>query len=340
VAAPDLFRIGAPQAQPVSSNLKDGSGNFIGSVGLEVTNPALLKASEYEMRADIGRPGNWLVTRLSDGTVTSVPDGGEVDGFRITLGNPAPASTDRFLLQPVTRAAVDMEAPLIDPRDIAAASPLTAVAGISNTGTAQVASLTLTSNTVDPRHTASITFTDDSGAYSWELRDRVTNALVRSGSGTWTPGNPIPAPGTADINGFSLMLSGVPKDDDTLSVAMTTNTSASNGNALAMAALRDQALVGRTLQFDGSITGGASTTDAYASAMADIGVRVQGGEAIAEISGTLAGQAEQARTSEVGVNLDEEAAMLIAYQQSYQAAAKVLQIAQSVFDTLLSAAGA
>ncbi|GAB4038324.1 MAG: flagellar hook-associated protein FlgK [Rubrivivax sp.] len=340
VAAPDLFRIGAPHAQPVSSNLKDASGNFIGSVHLEVTDPSLLKASEYEMRADIGRPGHWLVTRLSDGTVTSVPDGGEVDGFRITLGTPAPTSTDRFVLQPVTRAAVDMQAPLIDPRDIAAASPLTAVAGVSNNGTAQVASLTITSDTVDTQHTASITFTDDTGAYSWELRDRVTNALVGSGTGTWTPGNPIPPQGAADINGFSLMLSGVPKGGDTFTVAMTTNTAASNGNALAMAALRDQPLVGRTLQFDGSITGGANTTDAYAAAMADIGVRVQGGEAISQISSTLAGQAEQARTSEVGVNLDEEAAMLIAYQQSYQAAAKVLQIAQSVFDTLLSAAGA
>ena len=36
-----------------------------------------------------------------------------------------------------------------------------------------------------------------------------------------------------------------------------------------------------------------------------------------------------------GVNLDEEAARLIQYQQSYQAAAKMLQVAQSVFDTLL-----
>jgi flagellar hook-associated protein 1 FlgK len=52
----------------------------------------------------------------------------------------------------------------------------------------------------------------------------------------------------------------------------------------------------------------------------------------------VAGQAELTRSSHAGVNLDEEAARLIQYQQSYQAAAKVLQVAQSLFDTLLQAA--
>lgn len=340
VAAPDMFRIGEPRAQPNGSNLKDGSGNFVGQVGLTVTDPSLLQASEYEMRADAGRPGFWQVTRLSDGVVRSVADGGEIDGFRIDIGTPAPASGDRYLLQPVSRAAVDMEAPLIDPRDIAAASPLTATVGVSNTGTAQVAALTITGSNVNAQHTTSISFTDDNGSYSWELRDRTSNAIVGSGTGTWTPGQPIPAQNGTDINGFALTLSGVPKSGDTVSVALTTNTAASNGNALALAGLRDLKLVGRTQQYDGTITGGANTTDAYASAMADIGVRVQGADAIAQISSSLAGQAEQTRSAEVGVNLDEEAAMLIAYQQSYQAAAKVLQVAQSVFDTLLSAAGA
>ena len=51
----------------------------------------------------------------------------------------------------------------------------------------------------------------------------------------------------------------------------------------------------------------------------------------------MAAQADATRSAKSGVNLDEEAARLIQYQQSYQAAAKILQIAQSVFDTLLDA---
>lgn len=340
VPALDMFTIGAPQVQSMSTNQTDAFGRYIGSVSLEITDPSQLKASEYDLRADPGRPGGWQLTRLSDGVVSSVDDGDVVDGFRIVIGNPPPPTSDKFLLQPVTRAAVDMAARLTDPRDIAAASPLTATVGAGNTGTALVASLTITDSSVNPAHTASIRFTDDSGSYSWELRDRTTNALVGTGTGTWEAGKPIPSAPDPAINGFALMLTGVPANGDTLNVAMTTNTTANNGNALALAALRDKSLVGRIEQLDGSVSGGATATDAYASAMADIGVRVQGAESISQISASLADQAEQTRSAEVGVNLDEEAAMLIQYQQSYQAAAKVLQIAQSIFDTLLSAAGA
>ena len=72
-----------------------------------------------------------------------------------------------------------------------------------------------------------------------------------------------------------------------------------------------------------------------ASALASIGVRVQSASAAADQSAAIASDAKTAEAAKSGVNLDEEAARLIQYQQSYQAAAKMLQIAQSVFDTLL-----
>lgn len=111
--------------------------------------------------------------------------------------------------------------------------------------------------------------------------------------------------------------------------------SSTNGNAMALAALRDEALVGR--RADGS--GGETITDAWASAMAMVGVRVQSAATAADISAAVRVAAERQREARSGVNLDEEAARLIQFQQSYQAAAKVLQVAQQVFDTLLSTAG-
>ena len=82
----------------------------------------------------------------------------------------------------------------------------------------------------------------------------------------------------------------------------------------------------------------ATVTDAYSQMIGNLGVAVQGGKTAASISSALAKTSEQTLTSATGVNLDEEAARLIQYQQSYQAAAKVLQIAQSLFDTLLQTA--
>lgn len=116
--------------------------------------------------------------------------------------------------------------------------------------------------------------------------------------------------------------------------ASGTSPATDNGNALALAALRDETFVGRMP--DGS--GGQTVTDAYASAMAGVGVRVQSAKTAASLSDAAKVAVEKQRESVSGVNLDEEAARLIQFQQSYQAAAKVLQVAQQVFDTLLSIA--
>ena len=80
---------------------------------------------------------------------------------------------------------------------------------------------------------------------------------------------------------------------------------------------------------------GQTVTDAYASALANVGVRVQSAKLSADQSASIAADAKTAQTSKAGVNLDEEAARLIQYQQSYQAAAKMLQVAQQVFESLL-----
>jgi flagellar hook-associated protein 1 FlgK len=170
-----------------------------------------------------------------------------------------------------------------------------------------------------------ITFTSATGDYAWTMSNG------SSGTGTWTAGTPI------TLNGFALNLNGVPKSGDTLAVVPTVSVASNNGNALAFARLTDKGIV--------AAAGGAGTsapaqsiTDAYASALANIGVRVQGGKTAASISSATASEAESARANKAGVNLDEEAAKLIQYQQSYQAAAKILQVAQSIFDTILQTA--
>ena len=98
-----------------------------------------------------------------------------------------------------------------------------------------------------------------------------------------------------------------------------------------MLALRDQAFVSIN-----SGLGNATVTDAYAQMIGNLGVIVQDGRTSASISRTLEDSSNQTLSSTAGVNLDEEASRLIQFQQSYQAAAKVLQVAQTVFDTLLN----
>jgi flagellar hook-associated protein 1 FlgK len=327
VASQPMFAMGAPQVLSNQANQRTGSGAFVGSVSIGIDDPAQLQASEYQLQESAPGSGAWVLTRLSDGRQTAVADGDVVDGMRIAFGAPPPQPGDRFRLQPVSRATSGFEALLDDPRDIAAAAALTATASPANVGTAAVASLRMTGTPLAGA-TATFNFVSDSGDYTWALRDGA-GALVGSGTATWTPGSALPPTGT-DINGFSLRLTGVPRNGDVLSVAPTPAgaVAASNGNANALQALRDAA-----------ITGGRTPIDAWSDTLADIGVRVQSGQTASTLSQAVSQQAETQRADKSGVNLDEEAARLIQYQQTYQAAAKVLQVAQTVFQQLLDVAG-
>ena len=341
-----VFAVGGPVAIPNVHNSRDASGGFAASVSLTVTDASQLKASDYALAADPAGGGAYVVTRLSDGvkfsmtpagtdfSYTRLSDGAamgnSMDGFQIAFSG-TPASTDSFELEPVGRAAVAMTRVLDDPSGLAAASPMTAVMGVANKGTATVAGLDVVGAGSDPTLTTAINFTDASGDYSYTLTDP-SGTVTASGSGTWTPGQPIA------LNGYQLTLNGVPASGDTISVAKTAHPESNNGNALAMVALRDEGFVGRDMQIDGSLRDGNTATDAYASVLANVGVRVQSAKTASTISSATSVQADTAVADKSGVNLDEEAGRLIQFQQGYQAAAKVLQVAQAIFDTLLQMA--
>ena len=330
-----LLSIGAPRVSPSTQNAMsggvpvasyvDGTGTRVSSVSINVVDSKSLQASNYELVADPSLlAGQYKLTRLSDGASQTVANGGVVDGFQINVVAPAPAARDHFLLQPVSASPSGMKRSLDNPNGIAAASPVTGTLGASNTGTASIASVSAISPSLNPNLKATISFTNNSGAYSYSLVDTTGLLPTVNGAGTFVAGTPIA------LNGWQLALSGVPKSGDALIVAKTAYPAGDNGNANALLALGIAPIVGQT-----PAVAGQNVTDAYASALASVGVRVQSAKLAADQSISIAGSANSAAASQAGVNLDEEAARLIQYQKSYQAAAKVLQVAQTVFDTLL-----
>ena len=84
---------------------------------------------------------------------------------------------------------------------------------------------------------------------------------------------------------------------------------------------------------------GGPLTDGYASLMAEIGTKVQSAKSVSTVSANIATNIEKDRTSVSGVNLDEEAAKMLQYQQAYQASGKMMQVAQTIFDTLMQSLG-
>jgi flagellar hook-associated protein 1 FlgK len=259
-----------------------------------------------------------------------------VDGMKMSIAAGTPAAGDTFKLQAVADAAQGMKRVLADPNGIAAASPLTSTVTVGNTGTLGVASLTLKASQASPANVV-LRFDRDPATLAYSYSVSEDGGASFGASQPMVAGQPIDH---TDADGkllWQLQTTGTPKSGDTVSVGPTVYTATNNGNALAMVNMRTRAIVGLDKLSDGSIGNGANITDAYASTMASVGVRVQTVETASTISKAVAAEAETARSNESGVNLDEEAARLIQFQQSYQAAAKVLQVAQSLFDTVLSA---
>lgn len=281
------------------------------TISASVADASALMASDYEVRFE---GGGVRVVRLSDGTVSPsqspVPATLTYDGLSFDLGTGG-ADGDRFLVRPFEATARDLQMAIGSPDRLAAASPVMVVPGAGNQPGLSVESLYAVSS---PSAPAQVAFLSD-GSYT------IDGALPGT---PFTPGQPIVA------NGWSLILRGNPSAGDTFNVqaapsgSMTQNA----GNAAAVLALRDR-----------PVFEGVSLSDGYISLFADVGTRVQSAEFAAGFSSQVASTSESARANVAGVNLDEEAARLLQFQQSYQAAAKFMQIAQSTFDSLLQTVG-
>ena len=319
-AGGNLFNLGSiPTGLAAASNT--GTATLTASVqSSPVSGTTSFAASDYEVTFTSGTAGN--IVRLSDGQVSAfnlaVTNPAQVDGLDIQIGAGSATAGDRFLLKPFSTASGSIATAFSSPRSLAMASPVAASAGINNTGDGAVVSLAARSNPAPAAVT--LTFTGP-GTYT------------RSDTGatpyTYTPGQAIEydmvPPAT---NGWSLVVSGNPQTGDTFTVQANAYPTLNAGNAETILGLRDVAM------FDGAVL-----TDGYSGVMAQVGVRVQSADFAANISKSIADNIEADRTAVSGVNLDEEAAKLLQFQQSYQAAAKMLQISQSIFDTLLQGMG-
>jgi len=313
-AGGNLFSpVGMPAGAAATSNT--GSGTVQTSV--DAPTVAKLAASDYKISFTSATA--FTVQRLSDNTtVLPDPTTGSYDGLAIAVGG-TPATGDSFLLQPYRTAAGKITPAFGSPRQLAVASPVQAAMGTANTGSLAVATLTAKSVPIPANVTLNFT-----GSNTYTRSD--TGATVH----TYSPGTVIAFNPAAPSSGWSLTLSGAAQNGDsiTLGPANPSYAKLNAGNANSLMDLRDVAL------FDGS-----SLSDGYAALMSQVGVKVQSVQYTAEVSKSIADNLETSRTSVSGVNLDEEAAKLLQYQQAYQASAKMVQIAQTIFDSLMASVG-
>ena len=314
-----------------------------GAATTQVMDASQLKPSEYRLIFE-GSPVAPVLTRMSDGKVfnaTSTPPlttmadlnaGFDADGLRFTVPNATTAAAvagNSMLFKPFSTAASEIEALVHNPDELAAASALTANINKNNTGKLQLTQLGANDFTGIPAAQDPVRLTfDGAGQVTYQIYDHLSSTWsAASAPMDYTPGQPI------TINGWSITLTGTPAAGDTVDVANALDFGEAfrlnAGNAGAFLDLRDKKV------FDE----GTTLSDGFSAAMAVVGTRTQSVQLAEKLSSTVAKNLEMDRTAVSGVNLDEEAARLLQYQQAYQASSKVIQIAQSLFDSVLNAVG-
>ena len=146
-------------------------------------------------------------------------------------------------------------------------------------------------------------------------------------STTYAAGAPVPyvAGATLEWDGMQVQLSGAPANGDNFTLAPNSGATGDNRNALALAALQTTRLLG-----------GATVQQAFGQLVATVGNKAHQMQVASTAQASLVKQVQAAGDSVSGVNLDEEAADLLRYQQAYQAAGKMFGIAATLFDTILN----
>ncbi|MBL0166802.1 MAG: flagellar hook-associated protein FlgK [Propionivibrio sp.] len=299
-----------------------------------------LTSSDYRLDYN---GANYTMTRLSDNTqwsnaslatLSSTIAGSE--GFSFSVAAGTVASGDSFIIQPTRAAAknISVNATVVaDARLIAAAMPIRSAAASANTGSGKIsAGDSLPGFGTPAIPAAGMTFTYGSAGNTLTLTGLPAGANISVSVGSTStvyPGPTIPYTSGAKISvaSVSFDISGNLNNGDVFTLGRNPGGVSDGRNALTLGELQTQnTMSGKT----------ASYQSAYAQLVSDAGNKSREIEVKSQAQSALLKQSNDARDALSGVNLDEEAANLLRYQQAYQASAKTLEIGSKLFDVLLS----
>jgi flagellar hook-associated protein 1 len=308
-----MFAVGAVQTLPSSTNT--------GSATLAVTrsNLAALTTDDYTLEY---QGGAWQLQDQTTGQPVALSGAGtsaspfQAAGLSIVVSG-APANGDSFLVQPTATATAGLSVLLTNPNQVAAASLAQTGASATNTGSGTISAATITTPADWVPDTYTLSFTSPT---QYQLTNSAGTVVT---SGTYAAGQPI------SFEGAQVTVSGAPASGDTFTISPSTSAnSGDNSNLLAMISALGA----------GSLSGGTTSLSGAANNLvAQVGVLTQQATASASAEQSVNQQAVTARSNVSGVNLDQEAAKMLQYQQAYQAMAQVIQASGTMFTSLITA---
>ncbi|MBV7536897.1 flagellar hook-associated protein FlgK [Duganella sp. sic0402] len=303
-------------------------------VSAVVTDASALTASDYSVDYD---GTNFNVTRKSDGKVTQInpfpqTEPQVIDGVAYTITG-TPADKDNFQVRPTYNAANSLTVAINDPAKIALAAPISTAAPTTNAGNGKITAGSVDKNYLTAGNAltapATLTFDKASGTLSGFPADKDVTVTVGGTATVYPAGTPVPYTDGANISfgGVNFAISGTPADLDTFTVGPNTSGVGDSRNGALLAGLQTKNIMDN---------GKATFQTTYAQMVNFVGTKARESQIAGTAADAAVKQATNSQQAVSGVNLDEEAANLLRYQQAYQASGKVMQVASQLFDTLLS----
>jgi len=303
----DFFSVAGPQVFAAAANTGGAS------VAVSITGVAALEPTSYRLTFD---GGAYILQRADNGAVVPMTGAGTVaspfvaDGVSIVVTG-APTPNDQFLLKPLEHVAGTIQLLVTRGADVAAAAPTRASAALANVGSASISA----GQVIDATNPALLTTS------TIAFVNATTYTINGAGSFAYAPGADI------DINGTRVQISGAPVAGDQFVIESNVGGTGDNRNI--------QTLIDRfrASVFDGEV----SLQDATAGLITNVGARTAEVTNQRDMQQLVLDQNRDRLESVRGVNLDEEAADMLKFEQLYQAAARVMSVADTMFQTLMNA---
>jgi flagellar hook-associated protein 1 len=303
----DFFNVGAVGVNPSTANTSNATVTATRTnVGALTTHDYVLTrtATGYDVRrADTGAS----VSFTGDGTALTPI---QVDGMSIVVGAGV-QTDDQFMIRPTRDAVQGFNVAITDPSRVAAAAPIRASSASGNTGTG-----TVTAGEVLDRNTLSLAQVDI------VFTSPTTYTINGGAAQTYTAGDNI------DFNGWRVAINGAPATGDTFTVRNNAGAVGDNRNAFAIADAMRAGVIDNGL---------VSVNSAVEQMTGNLGLATRSAQINRDAEAIINESDIATRDSISGVNLDEEAANMLRYQQAYAASAQIISVANSLFDTLLNA---
>ncbi len=327
--------------------LADKSNAGTASISLTVDDPSLLTDSNYRLFV---QGGNYqLIDQTTNTSVASfappatVPASISIPQLGITFdfNSGAAVDGDSFEIQPSRNFARDFSVAITTAEQIAAASPIRGEVGIGNIGSGTIEGLRVSdtstsqftgvaNNLNPPIRIEFDTPPGTPGEFSIYDISGATPVLLAGGIAGYVPNqqNDMLALAGApfDSYGYEISLAGDPQAGDSFDINYNINGDGSNENIALMGDIQQRTILDN---------GNSTLQQSFGRVIGRVGVNTQSAQINRDAAEGILFQTKERRDSLSGVNLDEEAANLLKYQQAYEASAQVISVARSLFQTVL-----